>query len=369
MGATHPRRNYAYGHSEDEDSTDHSDQDTELDEEGQALASLEEEEELVDSAMRRIRRAQASGKQDVKLSKRELSALENQRKRLAEASNEKKKKKKREQRYAVPLSQFGPISHKETQMPRPSSFLPAQHSTETLNRAYAQNAQPPVGWFAHPSSSRPDTSDSRRPPSSRSSDREHSSSPFQYSYVQQPGPPSNARHLSDPISHPRSTRASVPHEDAWMPQYNPSASTRSVPASLDPFRYMTAGTQSPYPPGSAPHCNFSSSSRGSGYYEPPRAGGSSRRQSRHITPDDEESTSGEDDNDEDDTSDEVNSGAHIGNSQARPNRNGREQIIVEVAREPTPEPRVTRSKKTSTTASPKRKPTSGGTSRKKKGSK
>lgn len=366
LGANMARRrqNYAYAQSEEEDSSYDSDQDTELDEEGQALSALENEQELVESAMRRIRRAQTSGKQEVKLSKKELSALESWRKRQAEASNENKKKR-REQRYAVPLSQLGPISQKEDRLPRLPGAVPPQASNEMLNRAYRQKAQPPVGWFAHPSSSRPGTSESRRPPS-RSSDREHSSSPFQYSYVQQSSPVPTPRQLSDPAGRTRSARASVSQEETWAPQYNPSASTHSVPATLDPFRFMTSGPPTAYHAGSvSSQRNVSASSKGSAYYDPAHSGGPSQRQSRRFTPDEEESAS--EDDDDDDTSDEVNAGARIGSSQAGPSTNtGREQIIVEVAREPTPEPRMTRSKKASSGASPKRKPVGSGNNRKKK---
>lgn len=367
-----PRRRHAYTQSEEEDSSD-SGQDTELDEEGYAQLARAEEEAVVDSAMKRIRRAQASGKKEVKLSKKELAALEKHRKRQIEGE---RKKKKREPRYAVPLSQLTPSSQKENKMARLPGAMP---STETLSR---QTAQPPVGWFPHPSSSRPGTSDSRRPTSSRTSDREGSTSPFQYNYVRPAaGPVSNSRHSSDPAARPRSgsTRGNPPYPDARISQYNPSSSASSVPATLDPFRYMTSGPQAPYHAGSAASLRtVSGSSMGAGYYEPSTRGGASaaRRQSRHFTPDDEESSS-EEDEDDDETSDEADAGVRIGDSNVGPNPNGREQIIVEVEREPTPEPRVTRSKKAtaSAQASPrsspkpasKRRNTGGG--RRKKGSK
>lgn len=338
-----PRRNHAYTQSEDEDSSD-SEQDTELDEEGYAQFAREEEEVLVDSAMRRIRRAQATGKKEVKLSKKELAALETHRKRQTEGE----KKKKREPRYAVPLSQFAPTSQKENK----TSKLPgAKPSTEALQR---QTVQPPVGWFPHPSSSRTGTSDPRRPTSSRTSDREGSTSPFQYNYVRPAAPVPNSRHSSDPAVRPRSgsTRGNLPYPDTRMSQYNPSSSASSVPATLDPFRYMTSGPQAPYHNGSAASLRtVSGSSMGAGYYEPPTRGGASapRRQSRHFTPDEEKSSSeGDEDEDEDETSDEVDAGARIGNSNAGPNTSGREEIVVEVERGATPEPRVTRSKKATT---------------------
>lgn len=366
-----PRRKHAYAQSEDENSS-HSEQDTELDEEGYTQFAREEEEALVDSAMRRIRRAQSSGKKEVKLSKKELAALEKHRKRQAEGE----RKKKREQRYAVPLSQLAPISQKENKMSRPPG---AMSSTESLQR---QTAQPPVGWVPQPASSRSGMSDSRRPTSSRASDREGSTSPFQYNYVRPAASIPNSRHSSDPALRPRSgsTRGNLPYPDTRMSQYNPSTSASSVPGTLDPFRYMTSGPQAPYHTGSATSLRpVSGSPMGAGYYEPSTRGGASapRRQSRHLTPDDEESSS-EDDEDEDDLSDQVDAGARIGSSNAGPGTDGREEIVVEVDRGPTPEPRVTRSKKatsSSAQASPRSSPkavarrrnTGGG--RRKKGSK
>lgn len=362
-----PRRNHAYEHSDDGHSSDDSGQDTEMDEEDlPPLSPRDNEDELVDSAMRRIRRAQANGKQEVRLSKKELAALENRRKRIR--AQDENKRRRREQRYAVPLSQLAPISQKENRSPRIPGALPP---TEASDR---QRVQPPVGWFAHPPSSRPGTTESRRA-SGRQSDREGSTSPFQYNYVQHPGPVSNPRHISDPAVRPRSTesRGPAPYEDARMSQYNPSA---SVPSVLDPFRYMTAGPHAPYHGGSSTSLrNVSGASTRDSYYEPSTRGGASasRRKSRHFTPDDEgdqESSSEEESETEDDTSDEMDAGAHTESLTTGASGNDREQIIVEVDREPTPEPRQTRSKKvaatSSSTSSPKRKPVGSGTSRKKK---
>ncbi|KAH8775571.1 hypothetical protein F5883DRAFT_260776 [Diaporthe sp. PMI_573] len=360
-------RRRAYEQPDDDDDTSESDQDSEMDAESETqLALREKENALVESALRRIRRAQAKGKQEVKLNKKELAALEQRRKRMqAEAGGSKKNKK--EQRYAVPLSQLGPISQKENRaLVAPDDTLPPHPSPGTFERTQEGRLQPPVGWFAHPPSSRPGTADSResRRSSGRASDREPSSSPFQYSYVQPSSSPSNPRHSSDPSLRHRSSRGPLPHEESWMPQYGASASTSSIPSASDPFRYMTSGPQAPYHAGTtAGPRNLS----GSSLYLDPRAGNAPRRQSRRISPDDTES---EDSDDEGDTSDDMGAGARIGVSNVGPS-SGRDQIIVEEEREPTPPPRpVTRSKKgSSATSSPKRKPVGGGTGRKKKGSK
>lgn len=362
------RRAYEQSEDDDDDDTSDSDQDSDQDAEGETQLALQEKENaLVESALRRIRRAQSKGKEEVKLNKKELAALEQRRRRMQAESGGNKKKKK-EQRYAVPLSHLGPISQKENRaLVAPDDSLPPHPSPGTFERTQDGRLQPPVGWLAHPSSSRPGTADSResRRSSGRASDRELSSSPFQYSYVQPSSSPSNPRHSSDPSLRHRSSRGPLPHEEAWMPQYGASASTSSIPTAHDPFRYMTSGPQAPYHAGSA--AGPRNPSGNPSYLDPSRAGNTPRRQSRQMSPDDTES---EDSKDEGDTSDEMGAGVRIGNSNVGPS-SSRDQIIVEEDREPTPPPRpVTRSKKVSSaTSSPKRKPVGGGTGRKKKGSK
>lgn len=362
-GTVRSRRKYAYGISDDDESSD-SDQDPERGNEDPALR--EEEDALVEAAMQRIRRAQAKGKKEVKLNKKELAALERQKKRMqAEVSGENKKKKKRkEQRYAVPLAELGPISQKESRGSKVSGdALPRHPSPELLARSQGGKAQPPVGWFAHPSS-RPSIADTRRA-FEQPSDRQGSSSSSHYPYVQSNSPPANSRHLSDPSVRPRSTRGPQPLEESRMSQYGASVSVPSVPSTLDPFRFMTAGAQTPYHAGSAAALRHGSDS--SAYIDPSYAAGSSRRQSRQISPDATESEEEEDDED----SDEAGAGVRMGSSNVGPS-NGREQIVVELDREPTPPSRpVTRSsRKTSANASsPKRKPVGSGHSRKKRSGK
>lgn len=357
-GTVRPRRRYAHEASEEDESSG-SDQDS-----GPGDEDREKEDALVESAMRRIRRAQTKGKQDVKLNKKELAALERRRKRMqAEAAGENKKKKK-EQRYAVPLAELGAISQKESRIAKaPDDALPRHPSPDSLARTRGGKVQPPVGWFAHPSS-RPATADSRRA-LGQASDREGSASSLQYSYVQPPGAPPTSRHLSDPSVRPRSTRGSIPYEEERLQQYGASASVPSVPSTLDPFRFMTPGLQTTYHAGSAAALRNGSSS--SAYLEPSYASGSSRRQSRQISPDATES----EDEDEDESSDEVGAGRRTGSSNVGPS-NGREQIIVESDREPLPTTRpVTRSSKrvSSHGSSPKRRSGGSGHSRRKKGSK
>lgn len=358
-GTVRPRRKYAHGISDDDESSD-SEQDSEYGNVDPALR--EEEDALVEAAMQRIRRAQAKGKQEVKLNKKELAALDRRKKRMeAEASSENKKKKK-EQRYAVPLAELGPLSQKDSHGSKVSGdALPLHPSPEVLARSQGGKVQPPVGWFAHPSSSRPSIADTRRA-FEQPSDRPGSSSALQYPYAQSPGPPANPRHLSDPSVRPRSTRGPLPLEESRLSQYGASASASvpSVPSTLDPFRYMTTGAQAPYHAGSTASLRHGLSS--SAYIDPSYAGGSSRRHSRQISPDATESE--EEDDDED--SDEAGAGVRTGSSNVGPS-NGREQIVVELDHESTPLSRpVTRSsrKTSATSSSSKRKPVGSGHSRK-----
>lgn len=361
-GTVRPRRRYAHEVSEDDESSD-SDQDSDSGDEDPARRAREDE--LAEAALRRIRRAQAKGKQEVKLNKKELAALERRQKRMqAEASGENKKKKK-EQRYAVPLSQLGPISQKGGRLSMVTdNALPQHPPPEALARTQGGKLEPPVGWFSHPSSRAANT-DSRIA-FGQTSDRSGSLAPFQYSYVQPSGPPTTSRHLSDPSMRPQSDHGSFPKEDARTLHYNASASVPSIPSGLDPFRYSTSGAQAPYHAASAAALRTAPGS--STYLETSRVGASSRRHSRHISPD---ATESENDDDEGEMSDEMSAGRLYGSSNVGPSNSG-ERVVVDLTREPTPPTRpATRSSKkdTSRAASPRRKSGSGTHGRRRKGTK
>ncbi|KAI1476939.1 PRA1 family protein-domain-containing protein [Daldinia eschscholtzii] len=211
-----PRNGYAYQHSDDEnDSTEDdsevaSEEEEDEDDENSALRR-ELDEALVQSALSRIRRAQAKGKADVKLNKEELAALERRRKRLQaekEAAKRRggsdRKRKEKEQRYAIPLSQFDdPQSgSEENQLAPPMGRFP-----------------PPNSSHSRPRSGTPSSSSTRRPQSVV-----RDSPPFDYQYVHAPP---NQRHTSDPTAKPSSSRTSL-------------TETR------DPFQYQTAGPRALY---------------------------------------------------------------------------------------------------------------------------
>ncbi|KAI1188056.1 hypothetical protein F5B17DRAFT_397048 [Nemania serpens] len=186
------------------------------------------ENALVQSALARIRKARAKGKQDVKLNKGEVAALERRRKRLqAEADaaarkreTDRKRRKDKEQRVAVPLSHF-------------DSHIPHRGSVSTTDDTLPRHPGPPVGMFSPPNASQ------LRPRSSASShssfQRHGSSSPFDYQYV---SGPLDRRYASDIPPTPSALKA-LAHEGDGRPQ--PSSSH----FALDPFQYQTGGPPGP----------------------------------------------------------------------------------------------------------------------------
>ncbi|KAI0385974.1 putative COPII vesicles protein Yip3 [Hypomontagnella monticulosa] len=338
-GGAQPRNGHAYQHSDDGDSTEddsHSHATSNEDTEDDNPATRELEEALVQSALSRIRRAQAKGKQDVKLNKEELAALERRRKRLqaeAEAAKrrnggERKQRKEKEQRYAVPLSQFDPPDSEQSQ----------------------QLVGPPMGRFPPPNASRSrprsgtsSTSSTHRP---QSSFRE--TSPFDYQYV---NAPPNLRHASDPSARPSSSRLSLPHEEDWVPH---SSSSREL---RDPFQYQTAGPRAPYPDGAAA-ARLDAAGSDSAYVAVPRKPVPTAVRSSPRRAGNREERN-EQEREDETTSDEGVTGARIGRNRSRAGR------VVEPA-SPSPEPERPKSKKHSppSQSTAKRKSTSG---RKRKG--
>ncbi|KAI1110806.1 hypothetical protein F5Y14DRAFT_338816 [Nemania sp. NC0429] len=189
------------------------------------------ENALVQSALARIRKARAKGKQDVKLNKGEVAALERRRKRLqaeAEAAarkkeTDRKRRKDKEQRVAVPLSHF-------------DSHISLRGSVSATDDSLPRHPGPPVGMFSPPNASQ------LRPRSSASShhssfQRHGSSSPFDYQYVS--GPP-DRRYASDIQSTPSPLKT-----HALEAEGRPQSSSSHF--ALDPFQYQTGGPSQPYP--------------------------------------------------------------------------------------------------------------------------
>ncbi|RYP63932.1 hypothetical protein DL771_009044 [Monosporascus sp. 5C6A] len=346
------RRGYSQ-HQSDDDSTENesaggSEEDTE---DETQIALRESEEALVQSALARIRKAQAKGKQDVRLNKEELAALERRRKRLeAEAArkkrastsngDERRRRKEKEQRYAVPLSHFdtdptpqhGPPPVSDDSLPRhpsPGTFAESQ-----------ERLRPPKGLFPPPRST-----SSHRPPSGH-----EGSSPFDYQYVK---PPSNSRHASDPSARPRSYYAESQHQEGLR------SSSSSSRRALNPFQFQTEGSlaSAPYPSGSADVLQSFAGPRGAAYESASHP--SAARSSQGTMSADQTSEEGEHL-----TSDDVGRRAHIS-----ANRSRDEDVVVEAS--PAAEPETSRAKKSSSKLDPvKRRPVSGGgtsSSRRRKG--
>jgi len=309
----------------------------------------------------RIRKAQAKGKQDVRLNKEELAALERRRKRLqaevakkkkdASSGSDRRRHKEGEERYAVPISHFDP--------PQPTrrrggpsvsdDALPRHPSPATVNQGQ-QRRGPPVGFFPPPSApqNRPRSTTSS---SHRSRPDEGRSSPFDYQYVNSSP---DHRHVSDPSARPQSYRPPSSHGEGWRP--TSSSSARNHP---DPFQYQTAGPRAPYPYGAAAVGRNLSAPQDVAYANMPRrAAPAAARSSQRAASDDDEMSEEEDDDDT--TSDDQGNGAHIARDSSR-----EEVIVIEASPspEPQPEPERPRGKK-SNSSPPKRKPVGGGKRRK-----
>ncbi len=363
------RRGHRYQDSDDNDSGETSDNSGSEDEdetEGSHSGSSQQylgarEDALVQSALKRISRAQAKGRTDVKLDKDELAALERRRKRMQEeaeraereraarasgSSGSDRKKKRKEQRVAVPLSQFEPISRKKrsgnSHPPRKDS-LP---SRSAVGDSPDQQVYPPMGYFPPPSQSRARSSSHLQRPASRAREANGNSPPVSFN---QHGSSSSHRHASDSMARPRSR--GLPHEDAWDPN-----------SSLDPFQYQTAGPRVVYPAsskGSRSEVAYKQSSRGHGTSSPvTRSRHGSARPSLSRVPDSSETS-------EDSASDELGNGAQIREQQQQKlpvrGRTSRE-IVVEV--EPEPEPALPPPSKKKSSSPTKRKPAPNGKKKK-----
>lgn len=297
------------------------------------------------SALTRIRKAQKKGKQDVKLNKEELKALERRRKRLEaeakarerQASSGSDRRRRKEQRVAVPLSQFDPpvLRKAKAGASKSDDALPRHPSPATISNSH--NRTPPMGLFPPPNASR------SRPRSSTSSSHRHSpaqgSSPFEYNYVHAP---SNQRHVSDSSTRSSPSRPPYPPDDGdWRPR---SSSSREL---KDPFQYQTAGPRAPYVSGAAAARRNVSGSSGAAYGNVPRGTVPAAARSNGSS----EETSSLDGSS---ASDDLGSGAHISRSRAGTPDVG--PIVIEES----PEPERPKSKRSSSRASPvKRKPASG----------
>ncbi|KAK8055235.1 prenylated Rab acceptor 1 [Apiospora rasikravindrae] len=164
------RGGYAYQASDDDEDDDSTEEESEED---------EEDAELVEVALAKIRKAQAKGKQDVKLNKEELAALERRRKRMEAEAEKGAKRKQKTERIAVPLSQFDPSA---MEVPRKRSGMSASEDSTALVSARSRSG-PPVGLFPPPNASRSSlrsSTSSSQQVVSRSSSGRNTPDPFKY---------------------------------------------------------------------------------------------------------------------------------------------------------------------------------------------
>lgn len=338
---SYPRGSYRYGDSEEDlsaSATEDEDEDADSGDSVQLVVSSKEQA-LIDSAMKRIKRAQAKGKTDVKLNKEELAALERQRRREemerqlrrnSGSSSERKKKKKKspkDERVAIPLSQLEPSSRKKKSSSHSRrQSVNARGTGRSREDSPPEQVYPPMGYFPPPSTSQ---GRSRAGTTSRTSGRQHGDAP-PVSFHYQERRPISQRHASDPHS------AGLPPQEQWMQHH----------AQLNPFKYQTSGANYSEVGSVSSRRHTSGPSevtyvRGGTTIIPSKSRHGSRRQSQQRAP------SPSDTSDEQTSSDDLGNGAQI----REPIRGRDREIVVEVSPERPPVP----SKKKSSSPT-KRKP-------------
>ena len=165
------------------------------------LAMRDKEDQLVDKALERIRRAQMLGKKNVRLSRRELDALERKRQKTDNNSSSSSR----------PHKQTGNATNSRPVSRRNASAAPEQQSSPYPHFA----PDPNWGTVAQ---GRPSSSSSARPrtPTMQSLRPQQSNSPLRPTYPSYPNPPPNVRPQSmhQPV-YPRP----LPDDPQWAPTY------------------------------------------------------------------------------------------------------------------------------------------------------
>ncbi|KAK2061120.1 hypothetical protein LY76DRAFT_382234 [Colletotrichum caudatum] len=347
------RRGHGYRHSDDEDEDDDDDdtEDSEDDssdeddaDEGEIgwerLSPKERDEALAQRALARVRRAQERGKLEVNLSKEEMAALERRRKRMEKEARkqERKQRREKEQRFAIPLSQFEPTSRKRSPTLSAEDDLPRHPSPGTFAQVQTRGPLPPMGYFPPPNASRSRprsaTSASQRPASRIMGER--GSSPFGHAYVQ---------------------GATTQRQPSDM---SASSSVSKSRSNVDPFQFQIEGPQV-----AASRRNVSGSTDGRRSSVAPPLTRSSRAPRGPPPPEEDSSEDSSEESSEESTSDDTGNGAQIVQPPPPPppprtTRRGRKEAVAveeaaatrETARE------VSRGKKSANQSPSKRKPTS-----------
>ncbi|CAI7615080.1 unnamed protein product [Penicillium glandicola] len=167
------------------------------------LAMRDKEDQLVDTALERIRRAQVLGKKNVRLSKRELDALERKRQQTDSLSGGRRPSTSSVKGTSRPSSRRSTVIAPE-QMPGYSAFASDAHST-----------------WARGTGSRPTSSSSARPrtPTTQSLRPQQSNSPLRPPYPQYTPErfAPNARPQS--MQQPPVFQRPLPDDPQWAPSY------------------------------------------------------------------------------------------------------------------------------------------------------
>ncbi|KAJ5157527.1 uncharacterized protein N7482_008627 [Penicillium canariense] len=177
------------------------------------LAMRDKEDQLVDTALERIRRAQMLGKKNVRLSQRELHALERKRQQTDRHSSGSGSCRNKQAGNAVPSR---PASRRNAPVPE------QQPPSQPPPGPYPPFA-PEAGW-ATTTHGRPSSSSSRpRTPTMQSLRPQQSNSPLRPTYPPFPHPPSHGHPQS---MHPPMYPRPLPDDPQWAPPYyNPMAMT------------------------------------------------------------------------------------------------------------------------------------------------
>ncbi|EFQ31325.1 uncharacterized protein GLRG_06469 [Colletotrichum graminicola M1.001] len=308
----------------EDDSSDQDDDEEENEIDWELLSPKERDEALAQRALARVRRAQERGKLEVNLSKEEMAALERRRKRMEKEARkqERKQRQEKEQRFAIPLSQFEPTSRKRSPTMTAEDDLPRHPSPGTFAEVQTRGPLPPIGYFPPPNASRTRT----RSATSASQRPTH----------RQPSDMSPASSATSSMSKSRS--------------------------NVDPFQFQVEGPQV-----AASRRNASGSTDGRRSSVAPPVTRSSRALRGPPPPEEDSSEDSSEESSEESTSDGTGDGAQIAQPPQPPpptTRRGRkEAVVVEEAATRESARGVSRGKKSANPSPSKRKPTN---SRKKK---
>lgn len=222
-----------------------------------------EEEAHVQSALKRIQRAQDKGRKEVKLNQDELDALENRRKRMQEAEEKKarkgsgssngsgsEKKRRSDRNIVIPLAPPGTASSSRSSS-RPNSSRRSSRGKSKKHDEPPSTTNPPgflvagadglqyspLGSSQQPSSNRNSISSRPRAPMSSQAPR---GAPNAYFSTSQRHVPDSMR----PASSASNRSRAIPDEEGRVPNSRRSSGSSSYNI-IDPFEYQVSSDAPP----------------------------------------------------------------------------------------------------------------------------